>query len=286
MKRKRRHLSAELKARIAKEALREETSIQQIAQDNDIAPSQVSAWKKELEERVAEIFERKNGVNEDAKREEKRAARFERKVGQLLIEKEFLEKKCEQLGIFLSERQRSRRSTENYRCADSASCSPLIATDLGARQPKLTEQDERIMGIGAMVPQPGTSKPNQEHVKYPYLLRNRVISEVDEVWCADITYIPMARGHAYLVAIMDWHSRAVLSWELSNTMDSAFCVRALKRAIQSTGRTPSLFTTPTKAVSLPGETGSRFSKPTVSRSAWMGKVDGWTTYLSSGSGEA
>ena len=104
MKRKRRHLSAEFKARIAKEALREETSIQQIAQDNDIAPTQVSAWKKEAEERMAEIFERKNGINEDARREEKRAARFERKVGQLVIEKEFLEKKCEQLGIDLSER--------------------------------------------------------------------------------------------------------------------------------------------------------------------------------------
>ena len=104
MKRKRRHLSAEFKARIAKEALREETSIQQIAQDNDIAPSQVSAWKKELEERMAEIFERKNAANDAAKKEEKRAARLERKVGQLVIEKEFLEKKCKQLGIDLSER--------------------------------------------------------------------------------------------------------------------------------------------------------------------------------------
>ncbi len=104
MKRKRRHLSAEFKARIAKEALKEEKSIQQIAQDNEIAPSQVSAWKKELEERMAELFERKNGANEAAKREEKRAVRLERKVGQLVIEKEFLEKKCEQLGIDLSER--------------------------------------------------------------------------------------------------------------------------------------------------------------------------------------
>lgn len=103
-KRKRRHLSAEFKARIAKEALKDEKSAQQIAQENDIAPSQVSTWKRELEERVSELFERKNGVNEDARREEKRAARLERKVGQLVIEKEFLEKKCKQLGIDLSER--------------------------------------------------------------------------------------------------------------------------------------------------------------------------------------
>ena len=72
--------------------------------ENEIAPSQMSAWKKELEERLTEIFERKSGVSETAKREEKRAARLERKVGQLVIEKEFLEKKCEQLGIDLSER--------------------------------------------------------------------------------------------------------------------------------------------------------------------------------------
>ena len=104
MKRKRRHFSAEFKARLAKEALKEEKSIQDIAQENEIAPSQVSAWKKELEERMAELFERKNGVNETAKHEEKRAERLERKVGQLVIEKEFLEKKCEQLGIDLSER--------------------------------------------------------------------------------------------------------------------------------------------------------------------------------------
>ncbi len=101
----------------------------------------------------------------------------------------------------------------------------------------------RAMGIVALVPQPSTSVPNKNHAVYPYLLRNRVITEVDEVWCADITYIPMERGHAYLVAIMDWHSRAVLSWELSNTMDSSFCLRALQQAIQSTGRTPEIFNT-------------------------------------------
>lgn len=103
-KRKRRHLSAEFKARIAREALQEIKTIHQIAQDNDIAPSQVSTWKKELETRMAELFERSNAVNDKAAKEERRAARLERKVGQLVIEKEFLEKKCVQLGIDLSER--------------------------------------------------------------------------------------------------------------------------------------------------------------------------------------
>lgn len=104
MKRKRRHLTAEFKARVAAEALKGEQSIQQIAQENDIAPSQVSAWKKDLEDHMASIFERKNTTDHNAERQERRTAQLERKIGQLLIEKEFLEKKCEQLGIDLSAR--------------------------------------------------------------------------------------------------------------------------------------------------------------------------------------
>lgn len=101
----------------------------------------------------------------------------------------------------------------------------------------------RIMEIEALVPKPSTSVPAKGHEVFPYLLRKREINTVDEVWCADITYIPMAKGHAYMVAVMDWHSRAVLAWEISNTMDSAFCVRALKEALRRTGRKPKIFNT-------------------------------------------
>jgi len=101
----------------------------------------------------------------------------------------------------------------------------------------------RIMNIEALVPKPSTSVPAKGHEVFPYLLRKREINTVDDVWCADITYIPMEKGHAYLVAIMDWHSRAVLAWEISNTMDSAFCVRALKEALRRTGRKPNIFNT-------------------------------------------
>ncbi len=83
---------------------KEEKTIQQIAQENDITPTQVSAWKKELEERMCEIFERKNASDKQLKHHEKRGGHLERKIGQLVIEKEFLEKKCEQLGIDLTER--------------------------------------------------------------------------------------------------------------------------------------------------------------------------------------
>ncbi|MFK7851620.1 MAG: IS3 family transposase [Akkermansiaceae bacterium] len=108
---------------------------------------------------------------------------------------------------------------------------------------KRTRRLMNIMGIEALVPKPSLSKPNKDHKIYPYLLRNLAITEVDQVWCTDITYIPMEKGHAYLVAIMDWKSRAVLSWELSNTMDSGFCVRALRNAMALTGRKPKIFNT-------------------------------------------
>ena len=103
-KRKRRHLSAEFKARVAREAMENQKTIQQIAKDNDVAPTQVSAWKKELENRISEIFERKNAHSEAAISFEKKSARLERKVGQLVIEKEFLLEKCNELGIDVSEK--------------------------------------------------------------------------------------------------------------------------------------------------------------------------------------
>src|SRR6266403_1631470 len=88
----------------------------------------------------------------------------------------------------------------------------------------------RVMGIEALVPRPGTSKAAPGHKTYPYLLRGVSITAPNHVWAADITYIPMAQGFLYLVAIIDWASRAVLAWRLSNTMDTGFCIGALEAA--------------------------------------------------------
>jgi len=100
----------------------------------------------------------------------------------------------------------------------------------------------RVMGIEALVPRPGTSKPAPGHKIYPYLLRGLAIAEPNHVWAADITYIPMARGFLYLVAIIDWASRAVLAWRVSNTIDSRFCVEALEEALERYGK-PKIFNT-------------------------------------------
>lgn len=98
------------------------------------------------------------------------------------------------------------------------------------------------MGIQALHPKQGTSRPGRGHKVYPYLLKGLRIDQPGQVYCADITYIPMARGFVYLVAIMDWYSRKVLSWRLSNTMDSDFCVDALEEAIRRYGA-PEIFNT-------------------------------------------
>jgi putative transposase len=100
----------------------------------------------------------------------------------------------------------------------------------------------RLMEIEALVPKPNTSRPAPEHAVYPYLLRGLSIDRPNHVWATDITYIPLARGFAYLVAIMDWCSRRVLSWRLSNTLDSSFCVEALNEALLRFGQ-PEIFNT-------------------------------------------
>ena len=90
----------------------------------------------------------------------------------------------------------------------------------------------RLMGVEALYPKPRLSQRDPDHTIYPYLLRNVPIERVNQVWSTDITYVPLAHGWAYLVAVIDWHSRYVLSWELSNTLDAGFCCEALQRALQ------------------------------------------------------
>jgi putative transposase len=98
----------------------------------------------------------------------------------------------------------------------------------------------RTMGIEPIYPKPRLSIPGKGHKKYPYLLRNLDIDRSNQVWCTDITYIPLGDGHVYLTAVMDWSSRYVISWKLSNSMDEAFCVECLEEALEAEG-TPEIF---------------------------------------------
>lgn len=142
----------------------------------------------------------------------------------------------------------------------------------------------RKMGLVAVAPAPNTSRRHPQHAVYPYLLRGMEITQPDQVWCADVTYIPMAHGFLYLVAIMDWNSRRVLSWQLSNTMDADFCVVALQDAIERYG-CPSIFNTDQGSQFTP-EAFTDVLKDKEVAISMDGKGDGSTTCSSSGCGAA
>src|SRR5216684_3745272 len=142
----------------------------------------------------------------------------------------------------------------------------------------------RVMGIEALVPRPGTSKAAPGHRIYPYLLRGVSITEPNHVWASDITYIPMALGFLYLVAIIDWASRAVLAWRLSNTMDAGFCIAALDEALARHGTARRKYLTPIRARSSPAPPSPAGSRPQASRFRWTAVVVSWTTFSSSDCG--
>jgi putative transposase len=181
-----------------------------------------------------------------------RRAMLDRKPGKLSIRRQ-----CQLLGIARSGVYRPPRAANDNDLGLMRRIDELFTQwpFLGSRRLSKMLRDEghrinrkrvqrlmRQMGIAALGPRPRTSKPAPGHKVYPYLLRGLLIDRPNQVWAADITYIPMGRGHLYVVAIMDWASRAVLSWRLSNTMDSSFCVEALEEALARFG-TPEIFNT-------------------------------------------
>jgi transposase InsO family protein len=159
-----------------------------------------------------------------------------------------------------------------------------------SRQPQAGAACDAAAGTGSDLPAPEYEQPAAAHKIYPYLLRGLTIEQVNQVWCSDITYIPMAKGFLYLVVIMDWVSRAVLAWRLSNTLDADFCVEALEEALSRYGR-PEIFNT---------DQGSQFTSDdftgTLKQHGIMISMDGkslpprrrgaaaWTTSSSSGCG--
>jgi len=121
----------------------------------------------------------------------------------------------------------------------------LLGRDYGVLvNRKRLQRLRRKMGLETIWCRPrNTSEADKSHRKYPYLLRNLEVTRPDQVWCADITYVPMPHGHAYLCAVMDWHSRKVLGWRVSNTMDAALCQDALAAAVAQSLRLPDIFNT-------------------------------------------
>jgi putative transposase len=134
----------------------------------------------------------------------------------------------------------------------------------------------RLLGLVAIYQRPNTSKPTAAHKLYPYLLGGLAIERVNQVWCSDVTSIPMAKAFLYLVVVMDWVSRTVLAWQLSNTLGADFCVEALKEALARYGRPEILNTDQGSQFTSDDFTGTlKPSSGTGSPSAWTARAGAW-----------
>lgn len=168
-----------------------------------------------------------------------------------------ISRQCELIGLARSTLyyEPATESTENLRLMGLIDRRYMQVPFYGSRRMTdwLNEQGEgvnrkriqrlmQLMGLEAIYPKPRTSEARAEHKKYPYLLRNVEITHPNHVWSTDITYLPLPQGFMYLVAVMDWYSRYVLSWRMSNSMDSSFCVEALEEALKKFGK-PQIFNT-------------------------------------------
>ncbi|MGI4941949.1 MAG: IS3 family transposase [Janthinobacterium lividum] len=292
---KRKRYSAEFKSRVALEALRGELTAAQLATKHGIHQTMVGDWKKQAMEGLASVFSGKSEAQETARSSEAEVEKLHAKIGQLLVERDFLAKGLRSMSL---ERRRQMIEPEHPSLSVVRQCElvsisrsgfyrePVGETPLNLELMRLIDAQfletpwygsrqmmrhlrregfavgrKRVrrlmarMGLAPIYQRPRTTVPHPEHRVYPYLLRNMVVDRPNQVWCADLTYIPMRRGFLYLVAVMDWATRKVLSWRVPNTMDVEFCLEALEEALARFGR-PEIFNT---------DQGSQFTSPRFTR---------------------
>jgi len=270
---KRRRIEAGVKAKVALAAMRGDRTTSQLVSQFGVHSTQIGQWKRRLLDGAAELFS--DDRRREAQDQDALVAELYEQIGRLQMELGWLKKKlpdsiefkreciepnhrrlsvrrqCELLGLNRSSWYYEavgesaenlalmRRIDEQYLrkpCYGSRKMAEVMGIDR-----KRAQRLMRLMGLEAIYPKPRLSQNTKEHRIYPYLLRNVKIVRPNQVWSSDITYVPMPQGWMYLTVVMDWFSRYVLSWRLSNTLDGLFCLEALEEALH--GGTPEIFNT-------------------------------------------
>ncbi|WP_246055037.1 IS3 family transposase [Paracoccus gahaiensis] len=270
---KRKQHAPEFKAKVALEALKGEETVSELASRFGVHPTMINQWKRALLDGASGVFER--GGRKAPVIDEDQVRDLHAKIGELAVANFFFGKKAEALGREVRRGMVERDHPDlsiSQQCAllsiprssfyytlqgetdQNLALMRLIDVQFldtpffGVRQMTWHLRNEghkvnekrirrlmRLMGLMPIYQKPNTSRPAKGHKIYPYLLRGLRVERPNQVWCVDITYLPMRRGFLYLVAIMDWHTRMVLAWRISNTLDADFCVEALNEAIYRFG---------------------------------------------------